>query len=39
MFSVRIPQSLRRAVKLAAVENGATIEAWVEDALWAALAK
>ena len=33
MFSVRIPRSLRQAVKLAAVEQGTTIEAWIEQAL------
>ena len=38
MFSVRIPRSLRQAVKLAAVEQGTTIEAWVEQALRATLA-
>ena len=39
MFSVRIPRSLRQAVKIAAVEQGTTIEAWVEQALRATLAK
>jgi hypothetical protein len=39
MFSVRIPRSLRQAVKMAAVEQGTTIEAWVEQALRATLAK
>jgi hypothetical protein len=39
MFSVRIPHNLRRAVKLAAVEQETTIEAWVESALRTALDK
>ena len=39
MFSVRIPRSLRQAVKIAAVEQGTTIEAWVEQALRATLVR
>jgi hypothetical protein len=37
MFSVRIPQSLRLAVKVAAVTQETTIEDWVEAALRGAL--
>ncbi len=39
MFSVRIPESLRKAVKLAAVADGVTIETWTEAALKSTLDK